>query len=360
MEINIPPLVKTIPDRCFSGCSSLTDAPLPTGVGKIGQDAFAGCTSITELILTPAVSSIGSGAFRGMSSLSGFTMNGKSERFTVKDGVLYSNIGNSLYLIQYPAAKEADTYEIDAATAKISKYAFSNTKITSIVIGGKISSIEKGAFEGCKSLVSVTITSNAVSFYIDADAFKDCCNLKVMKIELSKAPTLSASAFEGVSSTFSVYVTSDMIRSYQTASNWRNISERIFSLGTIFGSFAVEEVEGGYTIRHYFGTEKEVVIPEILNAKHIVGISENAFSFSSMEKITVSKYVTNIGDNAFAECTSLRAVILECEPPILGSGAFNNVSEDFGIYIKNTTQVLDAYRQSEYWKELSEYIWSYQ
>ncbi|UKI51026.1 MAG: hypothetical protein L6U99_06805 [Clostridium sp.] len=60
---------------------------------------------------------------------------------------LYYKIGNSTYLIQYPTKKSGDTYQIDQSTIKISEGSFSGTKINSIVIGGKISSIEASAFE---------------------------------------------------------------------------------------------------------------------------------------------------------------------------------------------------------------------
>lgn len=358
--INIPFGVETIPEKCFSGCSSLKNIVIPQKVKTIGKEAFAGCSTITQINLSANVATINTGAFRNMASLGKFVIDEANERYMVKENVLYYKVGASSYLVQYPAAKQGETYNIDASTVKIMKYAFSSSKISSIVIGGKISSIETGAFENCENLVNVSITGSAVLFSIDADAFLNCSNLKAMRIELTKVPTLNATALNGVSETFSVYVTSDMIRNYQTATNWRNISSQIYSLGTVFGNFAIEEVEGGYTIRQYFGTEKEVVIPEILNARKIVKISENAFSFSNMEKVTVSQYVTEIGNNAFKNCTSLKSIVMECEPPTLGDNVFENISEDFGIYIKNTADVLDAYRVANKWSELSAHIWSYQ
>lgn len=359
-KINIPLSLDTIPEHCFADCFSLTEITIPQSVSTIGKEAFAGCLRITQINLSANITTIGTGAFRCMPSLSQFVIDGSNERYMVKEGVLYYKVGTSTYLVQYPAAKQGETYNIDASTVKILEYAFSMSHISSIVIGGKISSIETGAFESCEHLVNVLITGSAVSFSIDADAFLGCSNLKAMKIELTKVPTLDATALNGVSETFSVYVTSNMIRNYQTATNWRNISSQIYSLGTIFGDFAIEEVAGGYTIRQYFGTEKEVVIPEILNAKKIVKISENAFSFSNMEKVVISKHVAEIGDNAFKNCFYLKAIIMEGEPPILGDNVFENVSEDFGIYIKNTAAVLDAYRVAKKWSELSAYIWSYQ
>lgn len=359
-KINIPSAIRTISEKCFSGCSSLTGITIPQNVSVIGKEAFSGCLSIKQINLPKNINTINSGAFRNMASLEKFIIDDSNEKYMVKEDVLYYKVGVSYYLVQYPASKKEQTYEIDSATVKIMEYAFSSSQISSITIGGKISSIEKGAFENCINLVNVDIHGSSITFAIDADAFKNCVNLKAMKIELSKVPTLHETALTGLSKTFSIYVASNMIRMYQTAASWRTMSSQIYALATIFGDFAVEEVNGGYAIRQYFGTDKEVVIPEILNAHKIVEISENAFSFSNIEKVTISQYVNKIGDNAFANCSLLKNIVMESKPPILGNDVFKNISNDFDIYIKGTADVLELYKSADKWKELSSHIWTYQ
>ena len=294
-----------------------------------------------------------------MAKLENIVVEPSNEKYMALDGVLYYKIGNSTYLVQYPAAKDAETCLIDPSATKISEYAFSGSKIKFIEIGNKISSIEKGAFENSRNLINVTISGNAALFTIGADAFLDCLNLKAMKIDLSKVPTLNATALSGVSDTFSVYVTSTMIKRYQSENNWRNISSQIYSLGTIYGDFAIEEVDGGYAIRQYFGTDTDVVIPEILNAQKVVKISDNAFSFSNIEKITISQNIVAIGDRAFRSCSNLKTIIVECAPPTLGADAFYDIDADFGIYVKNSMDILDQYRTADKWSEMSNHIWSY-
>ncbi len=359
-EINIPVGVTVIPNKAFSGCVSLKNVRLPEGLTEIGKDAFADCYSMEAFHIGRLVKTVGAGAFRNTKSLKSFTVDAANDRYQEMDGVLYYRVGNSYYLVQYPLAKVGETYEINSSAVKIMEYAFAGSSISSIVIGGKISYIENGAFENCLNLTSVTVSSSAISFTIDDFAFSDCPNLKALKIELNKIPSLGSSVFEGVADTFAVYVMSDMIRNYQTAVNWRNISGKIYSLGMIYGDFAVENTQGGYKIVQYFGTEKEVVIPEIINANKIVAISEKAFIFANAEKITVSKYIAEIGKEAFGQCSELREIILECDPPELGANAFDGVHKEFGIYIKNSAEVLEAYRNASGWKDLSRYIWSYQ
>lgn len=358
-NVNIPAGITSLPDNLFLGCSALSDIEIPYKVNTIGKFAFSECGLITKIFLSENVKTIGTGAFRNMTNLEEISVEPSNEKYMALDGVLYYKIGNSTYLIQYPAAKVAETCLIDDSATKISEYAFSGSKIKFIEIGNKISSIEKGAFENSQNLINVTISGNAAMFTIGADAFLNCINLKAMKIDLSKVPTLNATALSGVSDTFSVYVTSTMIKRYQAENNWRNISSQIYSLGTIYGDFAIEEVAGGYAIRQYFGTDAEVTIPEILNAQKVVRISENAFSFSNIEKITISQNIATIGDKAFTNCSNLKTIIVECLPPELGVDVFSGIDEDFGIYVNNTMDILDQYRIAEKWSEMSEHIWSY-
>ena len=358
-EVEIPYTVENIPAELFYGCTALKEITIPLGVEVIGKEAFAFCSSVEEIAIPKTVITIGSGVFRNMSSLRSISVDEENERYKAVDDVLYAVVGNSTYLVQYPVKKEGTTYQIDESTVKILQYAFSSSELASIEIGGKIGQIEKGAFENCKSLVSVRFCTAATNLTMAQDVFLGCSNLKAVKLELAKAPTIDSTTFSGVNDTFSVYVTTDMIRIYQASSNWRNLSERIFSLGTIFGDFAVVEYGDGYAIRQYFGTDKKVIIPEILNAHKITCIFENAFGMSSVEEIVVPACVTEIGAGAFRGCESLYKLVVECAPTVLGSGAFEGVDEEFAIYVKGDFDMLDAYRAAAGWSQYAERIWSY-
>ena len=129
-KINIPFSLKSIPEKCFSGCSSLTEISIPQKASTIGKEAFAGCSGITQISLSSNITTITTGAFRNMSSLGKFVIDDANDRYVVKEGVLYYKVGTSLYLMQYPAAKQGKTYNIDAATVKIMKYAINRERDT--------------------------------------------------------------------------------------------------------------------------------------------------------------------------------------------------------------------------------------
>ena len=357
--IEIPASVTNIPAELFYGCVSLKEIIIPYGVEIIGKEAFAFCSSVEKITIPKGVINIGAGVFRNMSSLGEITVEDGSERYKTVDGVLYSVVGNSTYLVQYPVKKTGATYNIDESTVKILQYAFSSSELSTIKIGGKIANVEKGAFENCKNLVSVEIATVATSLSLAQDVFSGCTNLKAVKLELEKVPSIDSTTFSGVNSTFSVYVTSDMIRMYQSSSGWRNMGDKIFSLGSIFGDFAVVEYGDGYAIRQYFGTETNVVIPEIINARKITKISENAFGMSSVESVTVPASVTAIGTNAFKDCQVLKKLVVECAPTLLGSGVFDGTNADFAVYVKGSVDMLDAYRSAQGWSAIADRIWSY-
>ena len=67
-------------------------------------------------------------------------------------------------------------------------------------------------------------------------------------------------------------------------------------------------------IRHYKGTSAEVIIPDTMKYNGqdypVSEIRWNSFiSNASIQKITISKNVKTIGENAFRECTNLEEVI---------------------------------------------------
>ena len=100
----------------FSGCASLTNLILPSGLRSIGIEAFDGCSGLTNLILPSGLSYIGSFAFAECRGL------------------------------------------------------------TSLVLPSGITSIEGGTFYNCISLTSLTIPSNVTE--IGTYAFSYCYNLK--------------------------------------------------------------------------------------------------------------------------------------------------------------------------------------
>ena len=78
------------------------------------------------------------------------------------------------------------------------------------------------------------------------------------------------------------------------------------------GSYEYEELDNNSVkITRYNGTEKNVVIPELISGKKVVQIDYHAFFNNNIvEEITLPKTVTYIYNNAFHNCSSLKKINL--------------------------------------------------
>ena len=233
VEVILPNGVKTIGDRAFANCSSLTGINL-NGTETVGEYAFYGCTSLenvdfktlvtigeaafsdiaateaeldnavdvgayafnssklekvtfgalekigkyafsytnlTDVVLPSSLDGVytdyewteyddkgrvdeirnrsvyayGAGAFAAIDTLKSITAQGKN--IYSMDGVLFAKIEKGNILLQYPAAKEGETYEIPAGTLSVANSAFMEVNILSFVkIPDTVAVIEDYAF----------------------------------------------------------------------------------------------------------------------------------------------------------------------------------------------------------------------
>ena len=79
------------------------------------------------------------------------------------------------------------------------------------------------------------------------------------------------------------------------------------------------------TITAYEGSDAlhDLISPEKLNEKTVVGISERAFYFcSNIKSVTIPATVKSIGDYAFAGCSMLLSLDIPAKVKTIGEGAF--------------------------------------
>lgn len=358
-EIEIPSNIQTIPNSTFKNCSSLERIEIPSNTTTIGEGAFEGCLKLKSITIPKNVNKIGSLVFKNTPSLETIDVESGNRKFVSKDGVLYSKTsGSRLELVKYPAAKSGKEFKADDNVSRILEYAFEGAGISSFDIGG-VTKIDDYAFFNCNRLLKIVVGGESYRTW-GSGAFKNCTNLKALIINGKNVPTIQNDTFSNVASSFAIFVLSNAKRSFEKSEGWNNLSSRIRTLGDIFGDYAIEESSNGIVVTQYFGNEEDVSIPRILNAKRIVKIGENAFSGSMVETVEIPEYVTEIGSGAFKDCSNLKSIVINSEnPPVLNQNAFNNVSKDFGIYIKGNSLIVQKYKSSDEWKGFASRIWSY-
>jgi lactocepin len=143
---------------------------VPNSVRTINNSAFLGA-KVKEIVLSPDLDSIGfgtftrseiqtltipknfngwipSGAFRQTSKLASITVESGNEKYSNKNGVLYSKDGTILYL--YPIAKSGTSFVVPEGVEEIDAYAFQNSLITSITLPSTLKTIGYEAFGDSK------------------------------------------------------------------------------------------------------------------------------------------------------------------------------------------------------------------
>jgi len=121
---------------------NLTDVIIPEGIQDIGNGAFADCSSITSIQLPASVNTIEDYAFSGCSNLTSIN---------IPDGV--------------PA---------------INAHTFQNSGLTSIDLPASVISLNDAAFQGCGSLATLNLSNGLTT--IKAWSLADCKSLKTLTI----------------------------------------------------------------------------------------------------------------------------------------------------------------------------------
>ena len=246
--------VKSIGERAFYDCSSLTSVTIPNSVTSIGNWAFYGCSALTSVTIPNSVTSIGERAFQGCSSLTSVTIPNSVTRieiYTFKDcsslpSVTIPNSVTSIGGCAFEGCSSLTSITIPNSVTSIGEWAFLGcyslpsvtipnsvtsienntfykcTSLTSVTIPNSVTSIGDEAFEGCSSLTSVTIGNSVTS--IGDEAFEGCSSLTYVTCEAETPPTVSYDTFDSVSKSIPIYVPCGCVEAYKAAWHWEDFT----------------------------------------------------------------------------------------------------------------------------------------
>ena len=138
-HFSVPPGVKSIGDRAFYSCDSLTSIALSDSVTSIGNYAFMDCVNLTDITLPDSLRRIENCAFRNCRSLTSLTL---------QDGV--TSIGDYAFL-------DCDS-------------------LTGVTLPAGLKSVGIGAFRGCDRLMTVSFPASMTS--VGDGAIDACDSLK--------------------------------------------------------------------------------------------------------------------------------------------------------------------------------------
>ena len=190
--------------------------------------------------------------------------------------------------------------------------------IKNVVIEEGATNISTYAFYCCSSLTNITIPNSVMS--IEEFAIIDCDNLESITISNSVTNIGDGLCYR-CSNLKNIYV--DKNNQYYSSEN-----------GILFNK------DKSKLIKYPDGKiNKQCIIPD-----NVTDIGEYAFAAcSSLTSITIPNSVTSISDRAFYYCSSLTSITIPNSVTSIGGSAFNSCSSLTNITIPNSVTCIDAY-----------------
>lgn len=170
----MPEHLTELGNYAFAFCTSFTELDLPKGVRKLSGGTFCGCEGITEFTVPQQLEDMGSLAFMGCTQLSAYAVEEGNLKYTVQDGVLYTDSGATLF--SYPIGNPQTSFTIPEGVTLVFDAAFFRAeKLSEVKFPSTLQRIGAGAFEFCTALKSADMPEGTELLY--ENAFADCKTL---------------------------------------------------------------------------------------------------------------------------------------------------------------------------------------
>lgn len=387
-SINLPKGITVIEEFTFNGCSKLNNIVIPNGVTTIGTAAFENCTSLTEIKIPVSVVSIGEDeiefmaywTFIGCSSLTKVTAPCRfknNENFKNCFGDQYSKIS-----FEYEHTYTGENITCDCGVEKTdceegpcgtdAKFNFVyKTGILTITGSGDVTVNNFSAFASEIKSVKIddTITGVYPGMFTAFTSLKEvnapCTAIKNAGLNESKVTVISHHIYGKYNDEHCICGKSTQ-KKYER--NWGGSIKCTYYDGSKVALFTGSGILSDEPPDIFAGTQDpdyiyyhEIVKAETVEicdgitgigykafpgknwknmkvlkmADSVISIGGEAFSNLPLTKITLSKFLDTIDNNAFSGCSSLENLVIPDSVRILGSEVFMNCSNLKTIHIGN-------------------------
>ena len=340
IRIEIPEQVTHIENYAFSGDVRLSTVAFlgSSRLQSIGDFAFADCGSLQQIELPAALKSINGSAFYGANALHTIAVQSGNTAFQSKNGVLFDLSGSTL--VSYPAAG-GTVYTIPAETVEIGCYAFAYAQLQQIelhhvttlgaycfagaaleelVIPDTVAVMGDGAFSGNSNLSTLSLGGGLSS--IPGSAFSMTASLKTVQIPGS-IREIGLGAFLGSGLQSATFAQDSNLERIGAAAfcgtdlSGIDIPASVLEIGdkAFANNSSLTQVSfGANSALHTVGAEafaqcwmlETVELPERLRT-----VGDFAFRSTGLRQVTVPAGVTVLGNGVFACCADLTAVTVE-------------------------------------------------
>ena len=329
----------SIGDYAFLGCEYLETVEFAPNGGDIafGVGVFQDCVRLTTIKLPATLAAFDGSVFDGCEHISNVEVDPANPYLTTHDGALYSM--GLTELIYYPRNLDGDLSKLPWDTlTKIGPAVFKgNVKVTSVVIGDKVTEIGAGAFASCINMESLTFANMESAMIIGDNAFDNCTKLTAIAVP-SQTTHIGASAFYMTKiSSFVIPATVTYVGDYAFA--YTDIVDiTIPAAVTYVGQGAFYKAAKLANVTFVGGTEPLVIgtVDQLATSVHLqsdktddpVFDTRGTFVGTALTQIALPSNISVIGDFAFDGMTALTAVTIpaDAQLKLVGMNAFNKTS----------------------------------
>lgn len=344
-NVSLPVGLKKISDYAFENCTKLTDVNFPVSLKEISREAFKNCSELTSAEFAEGLEFIGFEAFWGCNALETIVVPDSCYRIETRafsgtayfnndsnweDGVLY--IGKHVCVADWGIKGECTIKE---GTISISEGAFVGcNKLTKIKIPYGLLYIGLCAFSGCTSLREITLPASVKEIGGDAFVSTEVKTVNFIGTEEDWAEISIAGANDPLYNNIVFNYGLNGACGEYTTWNFDTKSETL----TISGTGTISDYSGWNDIAH------AVTYVEIENG--ITSVEENAFSgFGALEEVYMAESVTELGDDAFKDCSKL-AIVTALSDDLSFNNAFSGNDSRFFFVAKAESETYNALKSA--------------
>lgn len=333
-SIIIPNSVAGIGDHAFNQCVGLTSVKIPNSVTIIDEFAFNRCTGLTTVTMGNGVKNIGKDAFYYCNDLHEVHIFDLASWCNIMFSEIDSNplyYAGRLYLDTIindrTESEEIKNFEIPNSVTAINDNAFIGYKgLTSVSVPNSVKSIGGRAFYGCNGLTEITIGESVTQ--IGMKAFEDCSNLSSVTIDPSLT-TIAGGAFRELDNLNEIHI-KDLeawckIEFAGSESNPLKYAEHLYIDKEVNGKMVSTEI-------------KDLVIPN-----SITTIGYSFIGYKGLTSVTIPNSVTNIGNQAFMNCSNLIKVSIGDSVSDIGNEAFSGCRSLVDLTMGNSVKNIGEY-----------------